>query len=151
MTGRLAGIARHGRSRGPVQVLDEAAVSMTGGIAGDFRGAIKPGGRGKRQVTIMTRAAWNAATAELATDLHWSLRRVNLLVEDIELPRCSGWRLHVGEVVFDVTGECDPCERMEEVAPGLRAALTPDWRGGWLARVAAAGKISVGDAVHIEE
>ena len=47
--------------------------------------------------------------------------------------------------------ECDPCSRMEELQPGLRAALTPDWRGGVLGRVIADGEIAVGDSVTIVE
>jgi MOSC domain-containing protein YiiM len=39
---------------------------------------------------------------------------------------------------------------MDELAPGLRAALTPDWRGGVTGRVIADGTIAVGDEVRIE-
>jgi MOSC domain-containing protein YiiM len=49
-----------------------------------------------------------------------------------------------------VTCECDPCSRMDEIAPGLREALLPDWRGGVLARVIAGGEIALGDAIRIE-
>lgn len=52
---------------------------------------------------------------------------------------------------IEVTAECDPCSRMEEIAPGLKAVLTPDWRGGFLGRVIADGEIAVGDEIRIVE
>jgi MOSC domain-containing protein YiiM len=39
---------------------------------------------------------------------------------------------------------------MEEIAPGLKAVLLPDWRGGALARVLTGGHIAVGDEIRIE-
>ncbi|WP_298686830.1 MOSC domain-containing protein [uncultured Sphingomonas sp.] len=152
MTGRLLGIARKARPRGVVETIDQAAVGLTTGIAGDFRGAIKPGGRGKRQVTVMMLSDWRAAMADLGDPpAVWSDRRVNLLVDGIDLPREKGTRLRVGSALFEITGECDPCSRMEEVAPGLKAALTPGWRGGRLLRVIAAGDLAIGDAVALEQ
>jgi MOSC domain-containing protein YiiM len=47
--------------------------------------------------------------------------------------------------------ETDPCERMEKLAPGLRAALTPDWRGGVCTMVLAGGEIAIGDEIRIEQ
>lgn len=151
--GRLIGIARHGRSRGPIETLDDVHVSIEAGVSGDFRGAVKPGGRGKRQVTVMSRASWDAAMADLGRDdLDWSVRRVNLLTDGIALPREPGAVVHLGpDVALQVTGECDPCSRMETIAPGLKAALTPEWRGGLLCRVIAGGDIALGDTVRIEE
>jgi MOSC domain-containing protein YiiM len=52
-------------------------------------------------------------------------------------------------LVIEITGECDPCSRMEALQPGLRAALTPDWRGGFLGRVIEDGEIAVGDEIRI--
>ncbi|MFS0736426.1 MOSC domain-containing protein [Sphingomonas sp. 1P06PA] len=151
MTGRLIGIARHGRPRGPIETIDRADVSIEEGIRGDYRGAVKPGGRGKRQVTVLARADWEAAIADLGTALDWSVRRANLLVDGIGLPRTPGTLLRVGHaVVLEVTGECDPCSRMDEIAPGLRAALTPEWRGGLLTRVIAGGQLAIGDEMRIE-
>ena len=40
---------------------------------------------------------------------------------------------------------------MEALAPGLKAALMLDWRGGVCAFVVLGGNIAVGDAVVIEE
>ncbi|WP_182466877.1 MOSC domain-containing protein [Sphingomonas gilva] len=152
MTGRLAGIARHARSRGPIEVIDHVSVSLKGGLAGDFRGAVRPGGKGKRQVSLIEAGDWAAAMAELGADLHWSVRRANLLVEGLDLPQTAGAVLAIGrDVRLEITVECDPCSRMEEIAPGLKAVLTPDWRGGALARVLSGGDIAVGDEIRIEE
>jgi len=39
---------------------------------------------------------------------------------------------------------------MEALAVGLKAAMTPDWRGGACAKVVAGGHIAVGDKIRIE-
>lgn len=150
--GRLAGIARHPRPKAAMELLDHAHVTVEGGIAGDFRGAVKPGGRGRRQVTLIERRQWNAAMADLGRDIPWQERRANLLIEDISLPRERGTLLRIGaEVVVAITGECDPCSRMESIAPGLKAALLPDWRGGVTAKVLSGGRIAIDDEIRIEK
>lgn len=152
MTGTLAGIARRARSKAPIELLDHARISLDDGVEGDFRGAVKPGGRGRRQVTLMERRDWDAAMAELQRDIPWQERRINLLVEALDLPQRPGAELRIGaDVVVRVTGECDPCSRMETIAPGLKAALTPDWRGGVTAKVISGGEIAVGDEIRIEQ
>jgi MOSC domain-containing protein YiiM len=150
--GVLTGIARHGRPRGPIEVLESVHVSIEAGLAGDFRGAVKPGRSAKRQVSLIERADWDAAMAELGIDHHWSVRRANLLVEGLDLPQRPGALVRIGEsVVLEIMMECDPCSRMEEIEPGLKAALTPDWRGGALARVIEGGDIRLGDSIRVEE
>jgi len=151
MTGTLVGIARHGRPRGPIEILDAVDVTVESGLAGDFRGAVKPGGKGKRQVSLIEAGDWAAAMAELGHDLPWWVRRANLLVDGLDLPQTPGARVRIGgQVVIEITTECDPCSRMEEILPGLKAALTPDWRGGALGRVLSGGRIAIGDAVVVE-
>ena len=151
MAGLLAGIARRARPRGPMEVLDRAEVTLAGGVAGDFRGAMR-GKPHRRQVTLIERGDWVAATAEVGRVIAWQERRSNLLVEDLDLPQVSGVRLRIGaDVVLEITRETDPCERMEAVAPGLKAALLPDWRGGACAMVVEEGTIAVGDAIRIED
>jgi MOSC domain-containing protein YiiM len=151
-TGRLLGIARHGRPRGKIETADHVHVSIEGGLDGDFRGAVKPGGKGRRQVSLIRKDDWDAAMADLgATGIDWSLRRANLLVDGIDLFETAGTVVRIGSAVrLLITQECDPCSRMEEVAPGLKAALTPRWRGGALARVISSGDIRVGDTIEIE-
>ena len=150
MEGVLAGIARHARPKAPMEVIDHAQVTPECGIVGDYRGAMK-GKPYKRQVTLVERADWDAAMAEVGHNLPWQERRSNLLVDDLDLPQTPGIRLRIGrQVVLQITRETDPCERMETLAAGLKAALTPDWRGGACAMVVQGGVITVGDRIRIE-
>ena len=59
-----------------------------------------------------------------------------------------GTRLRVGDALFEVADPCDPCERMEELRPGLRRAL--QGRRGRFVRVIEAGSFAVGDTLHVE-
>ena len=149
-TGRLAGIARHAFPKAPMETVAQAAVTLEGGIAGDYRGGIKRRPH-KRQVTLIERADWDGAMAALGADVLWAERRANLLVEGVDLPQQPGARIVIGEVVLEVTIECDPCSRMEAVTPGLKDALTPDWRGGVCTQVITGGEIAVGDEIRIEQ
>ncbi len=151
-TGVLSGIARKPVRHGPMVVLDRSEVTPALGIVGDCRGVLKQGGSGKRQVTLMERRDWDAATAELGLTLPWWERRCNLLVDGFDLPQRPGARLRIGrDVVVEVTVEDDPCKRMDAVTPGLFAALIPDWRGGACARVLTGGWINVGDVIEVEQ
>ena len=70
MTGRLAGIARHGRKFGPVETLPAVRVSLIDGVAGDYASSIathKPSR--KRQVSLIELDCWNAALAEVGAVL----------------------------------------------------------------------------------
>ena len=151
VTGRLLGIARKDRPKGVVETIDHALIGLDTGVTGDHRGVPRSGKLPRRQVTAMLLADWNAAMDELGhPPVRWSDRRVNLLVDGVDLPRSKGARLRIGAALFEITGECDPCSRMDAVAPGLMAALTPEWRGGRTMRVVEAGEIAVGDPVSIE-
>jgi MOSC domain-containing protein YiiM len=134
-----------------METADAVEVTVAEGVHGDFRGALKPG-RNKRQVTVMSDERWRAALADLGASVPWEQRRVNLLVEGLVLDDSTpGARIiFASGLTLEVTGECDPCHRMEEVAPGLKAALLPDWRGGVCTRVIESGPIRVGDEVRIE-
>lgn len=133
-----------------METLDHADVTVEQGIHGDFRGSLKPG-RNKRQVTLFGNEGWEQALRELGAYVPWEQRRVNLLVEDLALERSAGAHIiFASGLTLEVTGECDPCSRMEEVAPGLKAVLLPHWRGGVTTRVIESGPIRVGDNVRIE-
>lgn len=122
----------------------ERAVGLVTGLEGDFRGRTR-----NRQVTVLSREAWAAACAAVGADLPWTTRRANLLVEGLDLEETTGQRLHIGEVVLEITGETRPCTRMEEAHAGLREALTPGWRGGVTCRVVTPGTVRTGATVRL--
>ena len=144
MTGILIGIARAKVVLAPLEEMDEASVSEMGGIAGDARGA-KPG----RQVTVLFQEGWRDACRAVGAELPWTTRRANLYVEGLERPRATGGCIHVGGVVLEVTQETKPCTLMERAHPGLRLALSPDWRGGVCCTVLQGGIIRKGDRVRL--
>lgn len=143
MTGRLMAIGRHTVRGGAMETVETVAVSIEDGVEGNVRTSRR------RKVSVIAADAWEAACAELGVDLPWTLRRANLLVEGLELPREPGARLRIGGVVLEVTQETDPCAVMDAQHPGLKEALTPDWRGGVSCMVAEGGQVSVGDAAMI--
>jgi MOSC domain-containing protein YiiM len=141
---RLLGIAVKQQRKGPVSLHDEAMINIHTGVVGDWRG--KPG---NRQVTLMSLADWKAACGELGVELPWQTRRANLLVDTLPLHQSTGSRIMLGEAELEVTGETDPCERMEEAQPGLFQALAPEWRGGVTCQVIANGVIRIGMDVEL--
>ena len=142
--GKLIGIARREAHKAPMELLNEAEIAIKGGVANDFRGQ----GR-QRQVTILAIEDWRAALAELGvtdeTKLPWTVRRANLLTEGLALPREAGARLKIGAAELEVNIETAPCARMDEAYQGLRAALTPHWRGGVCCAVVTGAHVALGD------
>lgn len=142
--GKVLGIARRGRTRAPMETLDAVDVSVETGVQGDIRGSLRD-----RQVTVLARESWDAACEHLGRTLPWTVRRANILVEGLQLTGEVGKTIRIGDLELLVTGETDPCSRMEEQAEGLRDALLPDWRGGVTCRVTRSGAIRVGDRADI--
>jgi MOSC domain-containing protein YiiM len=143
MIGRLQSIAVKAGPRQPVQELKRASVSIDAGMAGDWRG--KAVGR---QITILFSEDWAKAVTDLDPSALWTVRRANLLVSGLANPKAAGGVLAIGRISLFITGETTPCSRMEQQLPGLRAALTPDWRGGLTANVIEGGEIGVGDVAR---
>ena len=155
--GRLGGIARHDRPYGPIETIDHVRVTTAEGVHGDIRGAVaSTKTTRKRQVSLIEAESWKAALDDLGLPEHerlpWHARRANLLVEGIRLPREPGRVIAIGATLrIETTVETEPCERMDALLPGLKAALMPDWRGGACGRVLTDGEVAVGDEVRIEE
>lgn len=149
--GRLAAIARRGAPRAPMEDIPQGRITREAGLEGDHKGAKFP----RRQITLLSAEDWAAAVAALTdlagpVPLPWTVRRANLLVEGVALPRGAGSLIRVGCVLLEVTAQTSPCRRMEQAHPGLLKALAPDWRGGVTTRVLEAGAIRSGDVVVIE-
>ncbi len=143
---KLIGIAIKHSKRAPMQTLDTAFVSLDKGVANDFRG--KPS---KRQVTVMSYKTWQEVNALLGSDLSWTTRRANLLVDELALENTAGQTITIGTVELLITQETDPCERMQAAAEGLFDALRPNWRGGVCCRVIREGQIKLGDELILTD
>ena len=141
--GTVKGIAVRDASRAPMKEQQQVEVTLQHGIVQDYRGT------GLRQVTFLDLGQWQEVLEELGIDLPWYTRRANVLIEGIDLPATVGWRLQVGACRFAIGGETTPCDRMDELQPGLRRILTPALRGGVWGKVLQVGVLHVGDEVHV--
>jgi MOSC domain-containing protein YiiM len=137
----LIDIAFRTKVKAQMRTKNETMVSKVAGIDGDARG--KPG---KRQVTVLSLEQWQVACGELNTQLPWIIRRANLLVSGVTFDASFvGKQIEIGQLILLVTGETDPCSKMDAQYQGLTRALTPHWRGGVCCRVIADGRIKTGD------
>ncbi len=145
MSGRVLAIWIKRFRKGPMDPVAAAAARRDLGLVGNANQG------GRRQVTVISREALDAAARELGRPLDPSVRRANVLVEGIDLRESRGRVLRLGKLRLEVGGETRPCERMEAAVPGLRAALEPDWRAGVYGVVLEDAELRVGDPVAWEE
>jgi MOSC domain-containing protein YiiM len=131
--------------RGPMDPVTEAKAIAGQGLEGSV------GRSRRRQVTLLELENWQQSTGDVGSDADPSRRRANIVVSGIALAGTRGRVLRIGDVRLAVGGELTPCERMDEVHPGLQAALRPDWRAGVFAQVLDGGVIRVGDPIEWEE
>ena len=100
-------------------------------------------GTARRQVLVID------ADTLAAFDLAPGAVRENVTVEGIQLHGIRrGARLHFGEVVLLISGDCTPCAYIDSLRPGLRKAMAG--RRGVLAQVERGGTLAVGSPVRIE-
>jgi len=115
------------------------------GVAGSV------GRSSRRQVTLIERENWDQCMRDLESSADPKGRRANIMVSGIRLAKTRGRVLLVGSTRLAIGGELTPCERMDEVVPGLRAAMKSEWRGGVFAQVLSGGEIAIGDPANWEE
>jgi len=149
-TGRVRWIGVRPESRGPMLALDAVEARLEAGLTGDHA---RPGVRNARQVTLiqwehlavistlMGRAAEQPVTPE-------ELRR-NLVISGINLFSLKGRRFRIGQAIFETTGWCQPCARLQNnLGPGTFQAVRG--HGGITARVLQSGIIRLEDSVSVE-
>ena len=132
--------ARHA----PMVAVSAAELDPISGVVGD-RWAGRPGGN--RMVTLIGAEHLLAIAAFLGRDavVPEDLRR-NIVVSGINLLALKERQVRLGTAVLEVTGECHPCSRMEEIlGPGGYNAVRG--QGGVTARVLQGGTVQLGQAV----
>ena len=130
-------------SRKPMKKVDSARVITGQGIEGD-RHLKEDGSRSRRQILLMDRETLGDFS------LDDGIIRENITVVGMDFASLeAGDRVSIGEdVVLEITGECEPCARMDEIRSGLQHEL--DGRRGMLAYAENGGLISVGDVISVK-
>jgi MOSC domain-containing protein YiiM len=70
------------------------------------------------------------------------------MLRGIRLQNSRGRVLRIGACRVRIGGHLTPCHLMDEILPGLQAAMRPEWGGGAFAEVLDDGEIRVGDPVE---
>ena len=143
--GTIEAIAVRTSENGPMKELSRVEARADGGIEGDLPASLDRG------ITLLSAEQWEQVMGELDRDLPWHTRRANVLVSGSGLERLIGQEIQVGSVRVAVKGETKPCKLMEQLCPGLRAALTPECRGGVLGRIMQSGTLAIGDEIVLLE
>jgi len=144
--GVLEWIGVREKRKEPLSSLSEVNVSVDSGLEGDhFKSKFSK----KRQVTLIQKEHLEGVASILGKDeIAPSLTRRNLVISKINLFAVRDRQFSIGEVIFEGTGYCHPCSRMEEnLGPGGYNAMRG--HGGLTAKVIKGGVIRLGDSVKL--
>lgn len=145
--GRVAWLGLRTARDVPMREVAAAEAVAGKGLLGDRYASAS----GKRGITLIQAEHLPviAALAGLEAVSPATLRR-NLVVSGLPLVALKGRRFRIGEAVFEGTGDCDPCSRMEAaLGPGGYNAMRG--HGGLCARIVSGGRIAVGDLLLPED
>ena len=126
----------------PMKSVDSANVITGFGIEGD-RHAATEGPRRFRQILLI-----DEETLEGFGLAHGQIRE-NVTISGFDLSGMQrGQKVTLGdEVVLEITGDCDPCQFIDDIREGMRAEM--EGKRGMLAFVTNGGTIKKGDSVSL--
>jgi MOSC domain-containing protein YiiM len=137
---RVIHLFRAPKRREPMEELEEARAMKDVGLEGCAHA--RP--QGKRQVLLIDRETLDVF------ELVPGIVRENVTTEGIDVNGLAiGQRVLIGEVEFEMSAVCDPCEQIEALRPGLQAAM--QGRRGMLCRVVRGGLLKRGDEIVVME
>lgn len=141
--GTVEAICIRPKRRAAVEQLNAVDAIRDTGLVGDHY-ANRGGGR---QVTLIQAEHLQVVAALLKVfSIKPELSRRNIVVSGINLLSLKGSKFQIGEAVFEYSGECHPCSRMEENF-GTGGYNAMRGHGGITARVVESGAIRTGDRV----
>ncbi len=148
--GRVRWIGVRPESRAPMLELDVVEARREAGLTGDHS---RPGPRNARQVTLIQWEHLAVIGALLGRPAEQPIRpddlRRNIAVSGINLFSLKGRRFRIGQAIFETTGWCQPCARLEQrLGPGAFQAVRG--HGGITARVLQGGIIHLNDDLRVE-
>ena len=133
-------------SRQPIQSVEEVFARIGTGLDGD---RYKGNADSKRQVTLIQAEHLVAVASYLGKEhIDPALTRRNIVVQGINLLALKDHRFRIGEAIFEITGLCHPCSRMEENL-GVGGYNAMRGHGGVTVKVVQEGWIRVGDRVSV--
>ncbi len=142
MSGSIVSLQLCVGHREPMKSVESARMTAGLGIEGD-RHAVSRGARTARQVLLIDTETLNGFGLAIG-DVRENITTSGIDIHALE----AGQRLSLGdEAVLEITGNCDPCSRMDELRDGLRVSL--EGQRGMLATVIEGGEIAVGQTVGL--
>lgn len=148
--GRVRWIGVRPQSRASMVELDAVEARLEAGLTGDHA---RPGVRNARQVTLIQWEHLAVISSLIGRPddqpvTPEDLRR-NLVISGINLFSLKGRRFRIGQAMFETTGWCQPCARLENNL-GVGTFQAVRGHGGITARVLQSGIIRLGDTVSVE-
>ena len=141
-SGRIVSLQLCVQHRQPMKAVDSANVITGFGIEGDNH-ATSEVSRRSRQILLM-----DEETLEGFGLAHGQIRE-NVTISGLDFSALErGQKVTLGdEVVLEITGDCAPCQFIDDIRDGMRAEL--EGKRGMLAHVANGGTIKKGDPISL--
>jgi len=128
----------------PMIMVDEVLADTRSGLIGDRYN----GNSGRRQVTLFQYEHLAVLESMLSQSIAPEILRRNLLIKGANLLALKNCKFKIGLAIFQMTGLCHPCSKMEKtLGPGGYNSMRG--HGGINAQVLQGGIIRLGDQVTI--